>query len=157
MRDGLVSVTTGGGFLITGRAKLPVRVGQDENGKAQNPYGAGNRPEKIKMKVISHFLNIDDEMARQGRDGDIDEKLDRQSACSKINADHGPEFEIDKQQQDIFQGGVADFHHANVVMDAGPDHGRSNPKERNVVKNINENVTRSLDGSEFLARDLAPA
>ena len=92
-----------------------------------------------------------DENAAQGGDGDIDEIADGQPCRLEIDADHGSDFEINEQEQDVRQAGVPLRHHFGKSRDCGPHRGRPDGEQRQVMKPVDQQGAKSI-GERLHAR-----
>ena len=70
----------------------------------------------------------------------------------KVDANHGAELEIDKEQQDVFQLGIAFLHHMKVLIDCRPYHRRTDNENCKKMKHVGNGVTKPLDSIGFYLR-----
>ena len=64
----------------------------------------------------------------------------------KIDADHGTQFQINKQQKNVVNGGeLFDGQNVDDRMASGPDHHTANNKQRNIMKAFYSKITKTVE------------
>ena len=82
--------------------------------------------------------------ASQSGDRNVDQVAYRQPCRFEVNSNHRPDFEIDKQEQEVAKSGVPPMHHAQESIDRRP-HGRSTKREqRKIVKRVDQQRSYSI-------------
>jgi hypothetical protein len=97
-----------------------LRIPQHQDRNAQKQNGRDDHQD-------AHIAHVDDgdagQHAGKNRDGDEYQELDGNPAALEIDADHGAEFQVDEQQQDVRYGTVGLIHHAEIGIDRRPHDG----------------------------------
>ena len=77
------------------------------------------------------------------------QELHRQPVGLEVDADHCAKLKIDEQQKNILECGIALFHHVQVFISCRPDNRGADNKQCQIMKNIYQYVTNTLNFFSF--------
>jgi len=89
-----------------------------------------------------------DQCTPESGDRDIDQVSHREMCGLEINANHSSYFQIDKQEEDVREGGATLCDHPDESRNSRPDSRPANSKQRQEMKRIDQESTNGV-GSRF--------
>ncbi|MNE38779.1 hypothetical protein D3C80_1326910 [compost metagenome] len=104
--------------------------------------------------VVRH---VGDQQTGQRGDRHIDQETDRHMVGLEIDPDHRPQFEVDEQQQDVVDRGVALIDHAAERHHRRPGGSPADGEQRQVVKALDQQVAERFgQPMQVLTQRLGP-
>ena len=97
-----------------------------------------NRSPDHQDAQVRHGLELHHQQAGERGDGNVEQKLHGQAMSLEVNSHHGPELQVNEQQEDVFDGRVPLLDHADVSVDRGPDDGSADNEQGHEVESTDQ-------------------
>jgi len=114
----------------------------DQHADGHDQRGTSHRQHLVGVdRYVAHRVH---HVAGQRGDGDVKQKPHRHVVGAEVDAHHGPDLEVDEQEEDVGDGGVALVQQANEGHRRGPHRGGTDGKKGQVVEHRCQGVASSV-------------